>query len=89
VTVVTAGQGYELQSNYIRFALQSRPEWPDSMVRETDFPRWLDESQVPVFLLTKTGDAAKLAEIVSRRDVPLTRLTEEFAGGLLLPKRMN
>jgi hypothetical protein len=89
VTIITGNDGYELQSNYIRYTLQRTREWPDSMIREGEFPTWLNGIDTPAFVLTKLGDLVKLERVLSDRGASFTKLTDEFAGTLLLPRRMN
>jgi 4-amino-4-deoxy-L-arabinose transferase-like glycosyltransferase len=88
VTVITASDGYELQSNYIRFALSSEPTWPESIVRESDLARWLTaRDRRPIFLLVKPGDVGSLRARLGSREVAVAPLTPEFSGTLLLPRR--
>lgn len=89
VTVISAKDGYELQSNYIRFRLQNSSVWPDNMVREDDIRAWLKNKGRPVFLLVKNGDVERFRALLSERSVFFSRLTPDFAGMLLLPKRQD
>ena len=89
VTVVTDKEGYELQSNYIRFALQRTDRWPDRMIRDAEFSRWLEALAVPAMILVKVGDSAPpLRALLSERGVAMIPVTDDFAGALLLPKEM-
>jgi len=88
VSIVTASDGYELQSNYIRFALQQSSVWPERMIRDTEFRGWLADLRVPAMLLAKTHDAAALRALVADRGAVMNPITDEFAGALLLPREM-
>jgi hypothetical protein len=88
VSIVTASEGYELQSNYIRFALQQSPVWPERMIRDAEFSGWLAGLRVPAMLLVKTHDAAALRALVADRGAVMNPITDEFAGALLLPREM-
>jgi hypothetical protein len=88
VTVVTANDGYELQSNYIRFALQGTEVWPERMIRGKDFPRWLATLRVPAMILAKRDDAPEVGSLLAERGAAMGALTDEFVGALLLPKEM-
>jgi len=87
VTIISARDGYELQSNYIRFTLSNAPNWPGSMVREGDFGSWLATRDRPVFLLVKAGDLENLRARLADRDVAFAMLTADFSGTLLQPRR--
>lgn len=88
VTVVTGSEGYELQSNYIRFALQGTEVWPERMIRAKDFLRWLATLRVPVMILAKRDDAPEVGALLAERGAAMGVLTDEFVGALLLPKEM-
>ncbi|WP_162559956.1 glycosyltransferase family 39 protein [Methylotetracoccus oryzae] len=88
VTVVTASEGYELQSNYIRFALQGTEVWPERMIRDKDFPRWLATLRVPAMILARRADAPEVRPLLAERGATMGPLTDEFAGALLLPEEM-
>lgn len=89
VTVITNQDGYELQSNYIRFSLQNNDDWPDNMVREDRLHTWLDRQRHPVFLLARNGDVERFRGMLGDRNLFFSRLTPDFAGTLLLPKRRD
>jgi hypothetical protein len=87
VTVISAEDGYELQSNYIRFALQQSENWPTTMIRERDFPAWREHANQPVFLLARNGDSERCRALLDQRDIFFTRLTSDYSGILLSPAR--
>ncbi len=89
VTVISAQDGYELQSNYIRFRLQQAADWPDNMVREDHLHDWLADQVRPVFLLAKNGELERFRTMLGDRNVFFSRLTPDFAGTLLIPKRRD
>jgi hypothetical protein len=87
VTVISAEDGYELQSNYIRFALQQSENWPTTMIRERDFPAWREHADQPMFLLARNGDSERCRALLDQRDIFFTRLTSDYSGILLSPAR--
>lgn len=89
VTVISSQDGYELQSNYIRFALQNAAAWPASMVREREFEEWRASQDHPVYLLAKNGDVERCRALLGDRNVFFSRLTPDYAGTLLLPMRRD
>lgn len=89
ITVISSRDGYELQSNYIRYTLQKTADWPPNMVREGDFHHWLQRQDCPLFLLAKNGEVERFRALLGDRNVFFSRLTPDFAGTLLLSKRQD
>ncbi|MFO1419102.1 MAG: glycosyltransferase family 39 protein [Methylotetracoccus sp.] len=83
VTVISANDGYEMQSNYVRYALTQRADWPDRIVRERDFAGWLGASAGPIYLLAKQADLGALRAVLAPDDPSFDALTHEYSGVLL------
>lgn len=89
VTVISSKDGYELQSNYIRFALQQQEDWPASMIRERDFHAWRQRTHQPLFMLAKASDVERCGALAGPNGLEFSRLTTDYAGAWLQPSKRD
>jgi 4-amino-4-deoxy-L-arabinose transferase-like glycosyltransferase len=85
VAVVSYRDGRELESNYVRFLLEGKPEWPEPMIREASFRLWLEAREQPIYLLTRSRDEEHLREILGRPDLAFSPLDGEYSGAWVTP----
>jgi 4-amino-4-deoxy-L-arabinose transferase-like glycosyltransferase len=85
VTVISSKDGYELQSNYIRFVLQQQEDWPPTMIRERDFQTWQARTRQPLFMVAKNDDIERCGTLANQSDLKFSRLTADYAGAWLQP----
>jgi 4-amino-4-deoxy-L-arabinose transferase-like glycosyltransferase len=86
ITVVSYRDGRELESNYVRFLLEGKAEWPEPMIREASFRLWLEAREKPIYLLTRARDEEHLREILGRPDIVFSPLDGEYSGAWVNPR---